>query len=227
MTNRVPLALSTTALVVALVGSTPLGQAAESALDQVVPRAKRADFAANAGKLNGHKSSVNPSRGQIPVVGTNGKLSASIGAVGPAGPAGPQGPPGRHGIPARHRAGHRAQRRRGLQAQRLVPGRKVRALGRLGFRRGSRRRPHAVRLAPRLELGVAVPDQQRHGRREAEQDALRRVCQRGLVGGPADGLWRLTTATSRSSPSSSGAGRSSRSSVRARTCAIGRTTAEW
>lgn len=94
MNQRLPLILSTTALVVALVGSTPLGRAAESALEQVVPRAKTADFAANAGKLNGHRSSLNPRRGQIPVVGDGGKLPASLGAVGPQGPTGEKGDPG-------------------------------------------------------------------------------------------------------------------------------------
>lgn len=97
MKQRLPLLLSATALLVALLGATPLGHAAESAMEQVVPRAKKADFAANAGKLNGHKSSINPKRGQIPVVGANGKLAASIGAVGPQGPAGPQGGPGTSG----------------------------------------------------------------------------------------------------------------------------------
>ena len=94
MKQRLPLILAATALLVALLGSTPLGQAAESAMEQVVPRAKKADFAANAGKLNGHKSSLNPKRGQIPVVGAGGKLAASIGAVGPKGDPGPQGPQG-------------------------------------------------------------------------------------------------------------------------------------
>lgn len=97
MNQRLPLIISATALLVALLGATPLGQAAESALDQVVPRAKKADFAANAGKLNGHKSSVSPARGQIPVVGADGKLAASIGAVGPAGAKGDPGPPGASG----------------------------------------------------------------------------------------------------------------------------------
>jgi hypothetical protein len=97
---RLPLVLSITALVVSLLGATPLGRAASDAVAQVVPRAKKADFAANAGKLNGHRSSTKPGVGQIPVVGKNGKLPASIGAVGPAGAAGqqgaagPQGPPG-------------------------------------------------------------------------------------------------------------------------------------
>ena len=94
MNQRLPLILSTTALVVALVGSTPLGRAAESTLEQVVPRAKKADFAANAGKLNGHRSSLNPRRGQIPVVGDGGKLPATLGAVGPQGPPGEKGDPG-------------------------------------------------------------------------------------------------------------------------------------
>jgi hypothetical protein len=99
MKQRLPLILAATALLVALLGSTPLGRAAESAMEQVVPRAKKADFAANAGKLNGHKSSINPRRGQIPVVGANGKLAASIGAVGPKGDPGPQGAQGPQGGP--------------------------------------------------------------------------------------------------------------------------------
>jgi hypothetical protein len=104
MNQRLPLAISATALAVALVGSTPLGQAAGSVLDKVVPRAKRADFAANAAKLNGHRSSFNPKPGQIPIVDAEGKLPASIGAVGPPGPPGAtgaqgqQGPPGPRGV---------------------------------------------------------------------------------------------------------------------------------
>jgi hypothetical protein len=95
--RRLPLILSATALLVALLGSTPFGRAAGSALEQVVPRAKRADFAANAGRLNGYKASLTPRRGQIPVVGANGKLSASLGAIGPAGPKGDPGPQGPQG----------------------------------------------------------------------------------------------------------------------------------
>jgi hypothetical protein len=94
MKQRLSLILAASALFVALLGSTPLGRAAEDALEQVVPRAKNADFAANAARLNGHRSSLNPRRGQIPVVGPNGKLAASIGAVGPKGETGAQGPPG-------------------------------------------------------------------------------------------------------------------------------------
>jgi hypothetical protein len=91
--------LSATALLVALLGSTSLGRAAADAVAQkVVPRAKTATFAVNAGKLNGHKSAVNPRVGQIPVVGADGKLAASIGAVGPVGPVGPAGPQGPAGV---------------------------------------------------------------------------------------------------------------------------------
>ena len=97
MNQRLPLILSATALIVALVGSTPLGHAAESVLGQVAPRAKRADFAANAGKLNGHRSSLNPTAGQIPVLSKDGKLPASIGATGPAGAKGDPGPAGATG----------------------------------------------------------------------------------------------------------------------------------
>ena len=82
----------------------------QNVLEQV-PRAKRADFAANAGKLNGHKSSLNPTRGQIPVVGADGKLPASIGAVGPQGDQGPAGPAGAGGYQIRDREHQRPGRR--------------------------------------------------------------------------------------------------------------------
>ena len=101
MNQRLPLIISATALAVALVGSTPLGQAADSVLEKIVPRAKLADFATNAAKLNGHRSSFNPKPGQIPLVAADGKLPASIGAVGPPGaPGAPgaQGQPGPRGV---------------------------------------------------------------------------------------------------------------------------------
>jgi hypothetical protein len=75
-------------------GATPLGEAAGRAIAKAVPVA---NFAKNAGKLNGHTSSVTPAAGQIPVVGTDGKLPASIGAVGPAGPKGDTGAKGNPG----------------------------------------------------------------------------------------------------------------------------------
>ncbi len=97
MKQRLPLILSTGALVVALLGTTPLGRAAGDAIAKGVPFATRAGFANNAAKLNGHRSSLRPTRGQIPVVGASGRLPASLGAVGPIGPQGPAGPPGPKG----------------------------------------------------------------------------------------------------------------------------------
>jgi hypothetical protein len=99
MKKRLPLILSMTALVVTVLGTTPLGHAARSAVSPVVPLAKTANWAKNAGKLNGHSSSRVPRVGQIPVVGANGKLPAMLGAVGPAGPAGPKGDAGAKGDP--------------------------------------------------------------------------------------------------------------------------------
>jgi hypothetical protein len=77
MRQRLPLILSATALLVALLGATPLGQAAGNAIAKAVPIA---NFARNAGKLNGHTSSVAPGPGQIPVVDAEGKLAPSLGA---------------------------------------------------------------------------------------------------------------------------------------------------
>jgi hypothetical protein len=91
LNQRLPLALSIAALVTALLGATPVGEAAADAVAQVVPRARTADFATNAGKLQGRRSSTAPKAGQIPVLNSRGKLPASIGAVGPRGAAGPPG----------------------------------------------------------------------------------------------------------------------------------------
>ena len=47
--------------------------------------------------LNGRRSTLSGAPRTIPVVGANGKLPASLGAIGPQGPAGPQGPKGEVG----------------------------------------------------------------------------------------------------------------------------------
>jgi hypothetical protein len=94
MRQRAPLALSLTALVVAVLGSTPVGQAVTS---KIPPFAKAAGFAKVAGnseKLNGRGSALSGAPGTIPVVGTDGKLPESLGAVGPRGPQGERGPQG-------------------------------------------------------------------------------------------------------------------------------------
>jgi hypothetical protein len=85
--ERLPLVLSITALLVALAGFTPLGEAARNA----VPIAL---FAKNAGKVNGLKASRTPKAGQLVALGADGKFPDSVGQAGPRGPEGPQGPAG-------------------------------------------------------------------------------------------------------------------------------------
>ena len=104
--RRLPIIFSTTALVVALLGSTPLGKATRAQLAKVVPfatRAGTATVALNALHLDGHAASTKAGPGTIPVVGSNGKLPISLGlgsspgtqgSTGPAGPQGPAGPAG-------------------------------------------------------------------------------------------------------------------------------------
>ncbi len=110
MPHRIPLVLSATAVVVAVLGATPLGQAAGERLAAAIPPFARtagyAKLSGNAVKLNGRRSTLSGAPGSIPVVGANGKLPAALGAVGPqgpkgdkgdAGPAGPKGAPGATG----------------------------------------------------------------------------------------------------------------------------------
>lgn len=102
MRQSVPFILSTTALVVALLGSTPLGDAAGKLVQTVPPFAKRAGFAKYAGTadnaklLSGHKALSNPAPGVIPVTGADGKIPTSFGTVGPQGPTGAQGAVRKH-----------------------------------------------------------------------------------------------------------------------------------
>ena len=104
MRERLPIVLSASALLVAVFGATPLGHAAGSALHSVPPFAKRAGFARfagtadNAKRLAGHRASVTPKAGEIPILGLGGKLPMSIGAVGPQGSQGPPGPKGLTGL---------------------------------------------------------------------------------------------------------------------------------
>jgi hypothetical protein len=103
MRQRIPIVLSATALIVALMGMTPLG---EAAAEQV-----RATFAQNASKLRGFAPSKRAKKNTVVVRGANGKIGrASLpltrgprgpagpaGAAGPAGPAGPTGAAGPQG----------------------------------------------------------------------------------------------------------------------------------
>jgi hypothetical protein len=106
MKQRLSIVLSATALVVALLAMTPLGEAASSQL--------RATFAANAGKLRGFAPSKAARKNTVVVRGANGKIGAAslprvrgprglrglqgpagaAGAAGPAGPVGATGPAG-------------------------------------------------------------------------------------------------------------------------------------
>lgn len=94
MKQRLPLTLSATALVVALLGSTPLGWAVRQVIPPLAKHAHTADIAYNAKLLNGFKASRRPRVGTIPVLLKGAKLPAAIGAVGPTGPQGPVGPAG-------------------------------------------------------------------------------------------------------------------------------------
>lgn len=85
MKNRLPLALSAVALLIAIVG-TPMS---EGALHVV----RTALFAKNAGAVNGIKASRVPRRGQLVPLNARGHFPSSVLAV----PSGPQGPPGTQG----------------------------------------------------------------------------------------------------------------------------------
>ena len=106
MRKRLPLALATTALLVVLLGSTSLGEAARELASAVPPFAKKAGyaksagFAKNAGAVGGIKASRQPKPGLLVPLGADGKFPAAVGQVGPQGPkgdageAGPAGPTG-------------------------------------------------------------------------------------------------------------------------------------
>jgi hypothetical protein len=98
--QRVSLVLSATALAVAVFGSTPLGHAAGELVAAAPPYAKTAGFARfadDSSKLNGRGSTLGGLPGTIPVIGKDGKLPASIGAVGLPGPKGDTGAKGDKG----------------------------------------------------------------------------------------------------------------------------------
>jgi hypothetical protein len=87
--NRLPVVLSATALVVAVLGVTPVGQATSNAV--------QTHFARNANFLRGKAPSVRAGKNKVPVAAANGKLHPSWGAVGARGPAGPPGANGANG----------------------------------------------------------------------------------------------------------------------------------
>jgi hypothetical protein len=97
MLQRLPLALSATALAVALFGSTPLGEAAGDLAAKIPPLAQKAKFATTAGTANNAKALGGHRASEYVRLGPDGKLAASLGAVGAPGPQGPKGDPGAKG----------------------------------------------------------------------------------------------------------------------------------
>jgi hypothetical protein len=93
-TWRLPVVLSFTALAVALLGSTSVGHAFSSGASAY---AKRANFAKNAGAVNGIKASKQPRPGRLLPLGPDGKFPASVGLTGPQGPRGLNGDKGDKG----------------------------------------------------------------------------------------------------------------------------------
>ena len=89
MRNRWPVVLSVTALVVAVLGATPVGEAALNALPRasVGPLQLKTNAVTSIKVKNGSLLRADFRAGQIPV-----------GPAGPAGPAGAQGAPGTSGL---------------------------------------------------------------------------------------------------------------------------------
>ncbi|MCC6222796.1 MAG: hypothetical protein IT201_04815 [Thermoleophilia bacterium] len=71
MRGRLPLVLSLVALMVAILGWTPVGEAAEGWV-------KRAPYANNAGKVNGIKASKTPMPGRLLALDPAGQFPASV-----------------------------------------------------------------------------------------------------------------------------------------------------
>jgi hypothetical protein len=93
--NRLATGMSAAALAVALLGVTPIGEAAVSTV-------RSALFAQNAGKVNGIEASRKPTPGRLVPLNARGKFPASVvptvrGQRGAAGPRGEVGPPGATG----------------------------------------------------------------------------------------------------------------------------------
>jgi hypothetical protein len=97
MRQRLPIALSVTALLVAVFGATPYGEAASNAA--------LSTFAQNAGKLGGFAPAKTAKKNTVVVRGANGKIDraslplalAQLGRAAAQGPPGPPGPAGASG----------------------------------------------------------------------------------------------------------------------------------
>jgi hypothetical protein len=115
--NRISTTLAATALIVAVLGITPLGHAAVDAVRVAV-------FAKNAGKVGNIKASRTPVPGQLLALDAKGRFPTSVlpksaagapGLRGEPGPQGPQGPQGAQGLQGTEGA-------QGVQGPQGVPG---------------------------------------------------------------------------------------------------------
>ena len=91
MRSRLPLVLSSMALVIAIFGSTPFGRAAIATAVPLAKRAYLADTAKNAIKVDNIKASRTPTPGMLLPLDATGKLPESVGAIGPKGDKGDKG----------------------------------------------------------------------------------------------------------------------------------------
>ena len=95
--NRISTTLAAAALIVAVLGITPLGHAAADAV-------RVAFFAQNAGKVGNIKASRTPVPGQLLALDAKGRFPASVlpkgaaGAPGERGERGERGPQGAQGV---------------------------------------------------------------------------------------------------------------------------------
>ena len=95
--KRLPIVISTTALLVALFGSTPVGHAVGAAIPSFAKTAGYANQAGNAASVGRVKVSKQPRPGMLLPLGADGKFPASVGLNGPIGPKGEKGEKGDKG----------------------------------------------------------------------------------------------------------------------------------
>jgi hypothetical protein len=95
--KQLPMLFSGAALAIALLGSTPVGSAVADAVPPLARHANTADYATNAGMVDGFRATKDPRPGRLLPLGADGKFPASVGVAGPTGPQGPKGEPGAPG----------------------------------------------------------------------------------------------------------------------------------
>ena len=94
MTYRLAIAVAAVALALPLIGS-PVGDAIGA--KQAKQTKKTANYARNAGAVNGIKASREPRAGALVPLGEDGRFPPSVGVAGPQGPKGDRGLQGQQG----------------------------------------------------------------------------------------------------------------------------------